>query len=743
MVGLEQMSRRRTSIASARWSLGSFVALVMACRAGSDDESPCVEGASFDEYSQACHCDPGRFGDPELACEPHDDECAGAAVRLGHSVCAHTLDDEAQWNRLSIGGGPVSAGTRRYGKYLMPSSPDARLPTLFSDANYYRLHYCLMSTGFAPLFPGLTTADHAQLLLSRSGREFFAGATYEFEPGSAAAYGFTIETVGRPEEQLTVDEVYDVHRELQDRFALGELAYVPVGAMQLAAAAKWQDPPFAVADGEDNTVTFETYTHGVAYGRVRIVGNDDDVAIGWQDIAVFDQIPLDHEGAFAAAVTAERQDILSHLNVLAGQRGSPNVFVDDALAVFGPYEGQLVRLQADAIRYTLVPATEQEAAAHWEANRPKAEVDNPATYDHEGLDTFTEIATETAEDRAAGRSSFGAKTIGLSTLWRLVDPVHLTPGFGVPFHYYGRFMDDNAWQVDFGDGPQTATYQETIDRWLDDPGFRSDATVRKQRLEALRLEMMTRGAVAPELVTALREQIAVVFGAQDVMVRFRSSSNAEDSAAFNGAGLYESASACAADSGDAAAGVVSACDPGKKPRPLEAALAEVWASLWSFGAFDEREYYQLDHRQIAMGITVSLRYEDELANGVAFTGNPGDPESMRYLVNAQYGDTDVVDATPGITAELTYLKMADAQVEAIERIVESNLAPAGVQVVTDDQLRVLGGLMADLDANYPRDLEGPRPLLDLEFKVIPGGTVVLKQIRTFPLTDYAGDVGCR
>src|SRR5688500_6678314 len=136
-----------------RW-IAAFAASVIAC-GGSSGDDPCVEGASYDAYTEACYCDPGYSGDPADACEPHADVCADAETRVGHSVCVHTMDDEHEWNRLTLGVGPPSAGTRSYGKYLLPYDLESRLPTLFADANYYRLLYCLMARGFEPLFPGL------------------------------------------------------------------------------------------------------------------------------------------------------------------------------------------------------------------------------------------------------------------------------------------------------------------------------------------------------------------------------------------------------------------------------------------------------------------------------------------------------------------------------------------------------------------------------------------------------------
>ena len=54
--------------------------------------------------------------------------------------------------------------------------------------------------------------------------------------------------------------------------------------------------------------------------------------------------------------------------------------------------------------------------------------------------------------------------------------------------------------------------------------------------------------------------------------RFRSSTNAEDLENFNGAGLYDS----------------KAAKKNHKTKTIDAAIKEVWASLWNFRAFNER-----------------------------------------------------------------------------------------------------------------------------------------------------------
>lgn len=733
---------------SRHWIVAQGVALVgLGCAPPSPGAgpSPCGPGAALDEPSGQCFCEPGHHGDPTVECPPHPDLCAEASERLGHLVCVHALDDEEQWARMSIGGGTPLSGIKRTGKYMVPIDGDARLPAVISDANAYRLHYCLMSVGFAPLFPGLTPGQYASLILTHAGREFYAGSIYELQTPREVAYGFSIETAPRPDEQLDVDTVHAVYRQLADRFAPGDLGYLPRGSLQEEAMRGWSDPPFVLLSANPEAVPYEAYTPGIAFGRVRLDDPAQSEAYGWQDLVVFDEVPLEFEGVLAGAVTGQRQDVLSHLNVLSGQRGTPNAFVIDARQAFAPLEGQLVRLEAQTGYYSVQPATQAEAEAYWQAHRPALAVENPAELDYAELDAFTEIPTDTAEQRALARARFGAKTVGLAVLSRLLEPDQRTTGLGVPMRYYDEFMATNTWQVDVGAGPQVLAYAETLDAWLADEEFRTDAAVRQQRLAALRAEMRAHGEVSPALVQALHDRIALVFGSDRVMVRVRSSSNAEDTPSFNGAGLYDSASACAADSLPGADPSESACDSSEEPRPLEAALVEVWASLWNQGAFEERDYYQLDHAQIAMGATVSLRYEGERANGVAFTGDPVDPRSGRYTVDAQLGEVPVVSPTPGVTAELSHLTMADGRVVEIERSVPSSLVPPGQAVLDDARLRELGALMAELADAYPIDAPtqaGEPPILDIEFKITSDQRLVIKQIRTFQPSPYSPDASC-
>jgi len=256
----------------------------------------------------------------------------------------------------------------------------------------------------------------------------------------------------------------------------------------------------------------------------------------------------------------------------------------------------------------------------------------------------------------------------------------------------------------------------------------------RERLTALQ-ESMATAPCDPALVEAIGTKILEVFGAEEVMVRFRSSSNAEDALGFNGAGLYQSTSVCLADENDADSIGPSRCDADKSnEHDLCRGLRDVYASLWNAKAYEERDWYGVDHRRVAMGILVDTRSKNERANIVAFSGNPLAENDDRFLVNAQLGELDVVSADPGVWPEKVLLTVEDGAVSAIERARESTEVQPGQWVLDDAQLERLGAALSEIVVAYPVDEtppDGASVMLDTEWKVLSDGRLIVKQVRPF------------
>ena len=117
-------------------------------------------------------------------------------------------------------------------------------------------------------------------------------------------------------------------------------------------------------------------------------------------------------------------------------------------------------------------------------------------------------------------------------------------------------------------------------------------------------------------------------------IRFRSSTNVEDSVQFVGAGLYDSYSGCLADELDGDVDGPSVCDPTKtSERGVFRAIRKVFASFYNDNAYYERLRYGVNEHDVGMAILVHHSFPDdiELANGVAIQRQEYDHTTVSYL----------------------------------------------------------------------------------------------------------------
>ncbi|MFZ4579345.1 MAG: PEP/pyruvate-binding domain-containing protein [Myxococcota bacterium] len=694
----------------------------------------CTESPASSDADTTADSDATSFS----VCDPADPHPLGPA-------CSTSVQTAAEFDALAKAPTGVKYWSRAT-KYMVPALDDAALvPPLVQNAFRYPMHMEFLTS---LVFPGLSQSAYMAMVTQRATRKYYAGNLVRIDdPTVGTLYGFTAYTSGGLAGALEPVEVRHIRDALQTVFTAGPLAFTfePYDAAGPKKAKSWIDPGVPVYFAEHDDVKVEVYTAGTAYGRVRRYSLDAfekaDAAgmLTYRDLAVVDSVPFDVVNIVAGLVTAGRQWELTHVNVRLARRGTPNLFVDAALDALAPWDGQLVRLDArkktgdeKADVYTVTPATEAEAEAWWTEHRPKLNHVPVIDKTYAGLDALT--AMDTANLLVPLVTRFGGKATNLAKLYAFLAAEHQVPGFGIPFAPFEAFLDANT-VLDARQSPsEVVTLRKYVQRLATDPKMAADPAYRKSVLAGLRAAIEA-GQVPAPLVQQLVQRITQVFGGANVRVRFRSSSNVEDGLQFSGAGLYDSQTVCAADSVGSGVGGASACDPTQGKRDIARGLRKVWASLYNDKAWQERDWYQVPQDQVGMAILVSLGFPDEVANGVAFTGDPSDATETRYLVNAQVGDESVVSNDASKVPEKDLLELTDGKVTAIVRARSSSLAEPGVPVLTDAQLTLLGEQMAAIAKAYPLDLEGHHPadiLFDLEFKVQAGtGLLKFKQIRPF------------
>ena len=630
-------------------------------------------------------------------------------------------------------------------KYVLPARNDPTLlQTAFQNSRKYQLHEEFMQEFIA----GFSRDALVSLTQLRDTREYFIGAVERIPTPDGFVFVYSIVTSPTREEVLTLEEVRWVDQLMREAISLGPLLYAPDlnGQDPLAreAAESWGDNPglnVYLGTVESDT-DYIAYTTGVGYGRLRLLTRaefDDANARGlftFQDIVVTDHAPRDMLGVVGGLITAAPQGALSHLPIRTANRGTPNAFVEGAMSVFAPFEDKLVRLEIRAPEHTVDETTLEEAEEFWDM-RPSLPPPPSVDETYSALDRFEEMDFA---GKVPLETRFGGKATGLARLQTILTgpwQEYRELGFAIPMHYYFEFMSSN--KIASKINGDFVTYEEYLTELFELPQFRTNSSLRLETLEEFRDFARGLGRVPEGLATTLADRIEEIFGTRSMTVRFRSSSNVEDSLQFNGAGLYESTSVCVLDSFDENTDGPSHCDPTKEnERSIERALKKIWTSLWTFPAHEERAFFRIPQdpvsRHVGMGILVNRAFLDEAANGVAFTADPSNPRDGCYLITSQIGEESVVSPTPGVLAERDVAVVIDGEVLDVTRERSSTQVPAGEFVLSKEKVEELGRLMGHIDQNYPIDTEGfprDRVLLDLEFKIEADNSLAVKQIRPF------------
>jgi hypothetical protein len=162
-------------------------------------------------------------------------------------------------------------------------------------------------------------------------------------------------------------------------------------------------------------------------------------------------------------------------------------------------------------------------------------------------------------------------------------------------------------------------------------------------------------------------------------------------------------------------------------------IRKVWASVWSFKAFEERSLWNIDHMSVQMAVAVHEAFPDEVANGVIITQNIADYSVAGIYANIQLGETSITNPEGGERPEIISIIPSNRGGVQSVLLQHSTLSPDAL-ILTDSEIKELYQTVQKIQ-NYFARLYREYPdafALDIEFKVMGAERrLIYKQVRPY------------
>ena len=423
---------------------------------------------------------------------------------------------------------------------------------------------------------------------------------------------------------------------------------------------------------------------------------------GSRDIVLYDALPnsLPRVGGI---ITSVIQTPLSHVNLRAIQDNVPNAYIADPLSnsAISSLLGTYIYYKVENEQYEIREATLTEVNDWYEDLRPTEPQIPIRDLSVTEIVPLDDIAFEMS-------ASFGAKCANVATMRSFGFPEGTIPdGFGIPFYYYDEFMQFNNF------------YQEA-QVLMDNPVFQNDLNFRIERLKDFRRDI--KDAPMPQWMLDDLQAMHDDFP-EGTAVRCRSSTNNEDLPGFSGAGLYTSKT--------------QYLDEGH----ISKSIKQVYASMWNFRAYEERDFYRIDHFMAAMGILCHPNFQEEQSNGVGISIDPIYETEETFYLNTQVGESLITNPDPNSVPEEILLYRDPSQGGGYLVLRLSNLVSAGELVMDQvylDQMRDYLSVIHDEFAIL-YDVVGAEGFgMDIEYKVTAQDQLAIKQAR--PWVSFWADI---
>lgn len=611
----------------------------------------------------------------------------------------------------------------------------------FQDSRSYAFHYHFATERLDP-FAGMSIEEFNAASLTRQGQRVVLGAVL-FAP-EANEYG--IQFVGQeayPREMIRLlyqavensitasDDVQGFYMPTfeQADTAESERAWLARNGVEVSSARRWYDGDAC-------------YASGWALGRVNFVpaGQIQEAYLAGNllptDILLTDGVPAEVPYVAGIISTAPATPN-SHVAILAQSYHIPFVYLASE-----EDQNQLHGLAAENAEI-VVRAQESFEGCEIKVIDVTAA---PSGYKQELLDLKqpreleltpiisrgTIAVTDLREITPEEIGSVGGKAANFGFLRRVI-PDRSPDAMAFTFDLWTEYLDQVL--------PETnTTLRSEIARRLEPFSWPPDISALDSALREIRDLIKDTADFNPRQQAAILASLARFDESRKL--RFRSSTNVEDSANFIGAGLYDSFSGCIADDIDGDDGP-SHCDPTKsKERGVFRAMRKVYASFYNLNAYLERLRHAVDESTVGMAILVHHSFPDEIeaANGVA-TSRLSGSTSFRFCnttMVSQTGATSITNPSGGSQPEIVdaeAYRSTSFQGTDFHHRQRSSLLRLGEDTVMrwEDDYDQLSDDFFALCLAWQEHIGGINGFtLEFEFKKLTDGSLVIKQVRVVP-----------
>lgn len=617
----------------------------------------------------------------------------------------------------------------------------------FQNGKRLKFHYDF-GTKFVPEFDDMTHMQFDSVTLYHAGRRAVMGAVLFSEKNSE----YAIQFVGQ--DRLPASMVRFLWQQVDDAIEKPDMLrglYMPTheqtdASGEVANALAAIDVPVVSAHRWE-TGSDVIYSKGWAIGRLVFVeGSEIASAFRKGDLTSDDILLTDHVPAeiprVAGIVTLNPSTPNSHVAILAKNFGVPFYYEGNETTREGlrALNGRMVMFRTKAGGGINQSQTDSARVIELGDDLPESVLDAvaklkaPPSLKFEAKKTAGVYTKPIKSVKPSDTEYVGGKAAKFNLLRKYIPKNSPDPAIAITFDLWDEFMAQRL-----ANGKSLS--EEIAERLAKahESGLQAEL---EDTLKGVR-KLIRNG----EFVESQKQAIIAALEPfdKDRKIRFRSSTNIEDSRYYTGAGLYDSYSGCLLDDLDNDQVGPCGCDETQpKERGVFRAIKRVYASFYNNNAYLERRRFEIDENEVGMAILVHHSFPDEfeLANGVAvsdFRKYTGGAFNMWSTLSTQVGATSV--ANPDTTAVPEGVRVSgyrSSNGSTNRRVMfqsRSSLLRAGEDHVMKwksdyDALHALLEKVASGYSRYAVDRENYT--LDFEYKKIEPGKLIVKQVRELP-----------